>query len=138
VTTPTPKPRGMGLGQALAVGGVLWGATLLLVLGLDRGEWRTGFLTGIVTGGLGGAMGFALIVPTLGKPLKQVVSAMSLGFVGRMILVAAGLFLTLRKLHGEPLGFAFAFFFLFFVFAALELLVVVRHATPDAPAGQES
>ncbi len=128
----------MGLGQALAVGGVLWSATLLLALGMDRGEWRTGLLTGVITGGLGGVMGFALILPTLGKPLQTVVSAMGLGFVGRMILVAAGLLVTLRKLHGEPLGFAFAFFFLFFVFAALELLVVVRHAPPTAPAGQES
>jgi hypothetical protein len=41
-------------------------------------------------------------------------------------------------LNAEPLGFALAFFPLFFVFAALEILVVVHHAPTGPGAGKES
>lgn len=126
------KDRGLALGQAAALGLVLWVAAFGLALSFDDAGWRSGLAAGAVTGGLGGLVGMLLIMPALGKPMNAVVQAMSLGFFGRMVLIAAGLFVTIKRLDGEPLGFAFMFFPLFFVFVALEILVVARHAATAA------
>lgn len=131
--------RGFGLGQAALLGAAVWVASLSGALMLGEGPWARGLVCGVVTGGLGGVVGFGLTVPALGKPLNAVLASMSLGFLARLILVAAGLVVTIRSLDGEPLGFVLAFFPLFFVFAALELLVVARHAQANRPgAAQES
>jgi len=122
--------RGLSLGQAVSLGLLVWGGALWAALAVADNRWRAGLTCGVVTGGLGGAVGFGLMHPTLGKPNKSVISAMSLAFLARMVLVAAGLVVTGRTLQGEPLGFALAFFPLFFIFAALELLMVVRYAPP--------
>ena len=133
------KERGLALGQAAGLGLVLWVAAFGLAVSIEDAAWRSGLAAGAVTGGLGGLVGFLLIMPALGKPMNAVVQAMSLGFFGRMVLIAAGLFVTIKRLEGEPLGFAFMFFPLFFVFVALELLVVARHAATAAPVkSQES
>lgn len=131
--------KGLSRGRAALLGLLLWASAFGLVLSVSDAGWRSGLACGVVTGGLGGVVGFSLILPVLGKPINAVVGAMSLGFLGRMLLVAAGLLVTIRTLEGEPMGFALSFFPLFFVFMLLELLVVAHHAqAPASGKPQES
>ena len=110
----------------------------MLALEVGDARWRGGLACGVVTGGLGALVSAGLIRPALGRPMNAVIAAMGMGFFARMLLVAAGLFVTTRQLHAEPMAFALSFFPLFFVFAALELLVVVRHAQQPSSTSQES
>lgn len=134
MTATTAQTKGLGLGTAAGLGVLVWVAALLVALGVGDPAWRRGLLCGVVVGGLSGAGGFVMTAPVLGKPMNALVAAMSLGFLARLVLIGAGLVVTVRTLRAEPLGFALAFFPLFFVFAALEILVVVRHAPPTAAA----
>lgn len=135
---PQQPRRGFSNGQAVGLGLVVWIASLGAVQGVSDTSWRVGLTTGVVTAGLGFALGFALMLPALGRPLSAIVGAMGLGMMGRMVLVGAGLLVTLKFQQAEPFGFVLAFFPLFFVFLILELLVAAHHApAPARPAAEE-
>jgi hypothetical protein len=138
VTASTAQSKGLGLGAAAALGFVVWLASFAGASSVADRAWKLGLQCGVVTGGLSGLGGFLLTAPVLGKPMNALVGAMSLGFLARLLLIGAGLVVTVRTLNAEPLGFALAFFPLFFVFAALEILVVVHHAPTGPGAGKES
>ncbi len=107
------------------LGGLLGSATALaLVLQLVHGPWRSALGCGVVTGAVGGVVGLALIGWSLGRPIQLALAAMGAGFLFRVALVGAGLWLTLRTLHGAPLGFVAGFFPLFFAFVGLEAAVL--------------
>ena len=138
MTASAAQTKGMGLGSAAVLGLLVWLAAFAGASSVADRAWKLGLQCGVVTGGLSGVGGLLLTAPVLGKPMNALVGAMSLGFLARLLLIGAGLVVTVRTLNAEPLGFALAFFPLFFVFAALEILVVVHHAPTGPGAGKES
>lgn len=90
----------------------------------SEGALQQGLLAGLVAGAISGALGLVLLQNTHGKGMQAAMAAMVGGMLSRMILVGAGLFVTIRGLNAEPLGFAASFFILFAVFATLEWRVV--------------
>lgn len=84
---------------------------------------RLGILSGTAAGGLGGALGLFLMSRAAGKPFNELLLAQLLGFLARILLVAAGL-VVVQRLDGSVGGFVVSFFFLFFLTTALEALLV--------------
>lgn len=119
-----PSRSGFTFVHASVLGALIWLSCLGSAWALGTGAWRPGFLVGVVASGIGGAVGFVLLSATMDKPPSMALTARTAGFFLRIMLVAAGLLITMRSFQGEPLAFAFSFFPLFFVFAILEHLVV--------------
>lgn len=117
---------------------VLFGLTTL-VAGLAplalAGEARTGAATGVAVAALASASALALLGLAFDRGLKLVLGALVSGFLLRMILVAAGV-LVARALGADPLAFVGGFFALYLAHQAIELVVVVRHAPPQAAEGK--
>lgn len=100
------------------------GAAALFSLGSGA---RAGAAAGLIASALGSAVALALLAAAFDRGLKPVLAALVVGFLTRMLLVAAGL-LASGALGGDPLAFTAAFFGLYLAHQAIELTVVVRRA----------
>lgn len=100
-----------------------------------EGPVRLGAGTGVAVGALASASALGLLALAFDRGLKLVLGALVVGFLLRMMLVAAGV-LVAHALGGDPLAFAAAFFALYLAHQVIELAVVVRHARPQAAEGQ--
>jgi hypothetical protein len=100
-----------------------------------EGAVRLGAGAGVATGALASATALALLAAAFDRGLKLVLGALVVGFLLRMLLVAAGV-LVAHAMGGDLLSFAAAFFALYLAHQAIELAVVVRHARPQPAEGQ--
>ncbi len=102
---------------------------------LFEGPARLGAGAGVAVGALASASALGLLALAFDRGVKLVLGALVVGFLLRMMLVAAGV-LVAHALGGDPLAFAAAFFALYFAHQVIELAVVVRRARPQAAEGQ--
>ncbi|MGC4122766.1 MAG: hypothetical protein QM765_50975 [Myxococcales bacterium] len=100
-----------------------------------QGPARLGAGTGVVVGAIASASALGLLALAFDRGLKLVLGALVVGFLLRMMLVAAGV-LVAHVLGGDLLAFAATFFALYLAHQIIELAVVVRHARPQAAEGQ--
>lgn len=123
---PTPAP--FGLRHVVAIAGPAWLAAFAAAWALTTGAVRLGLCAGLVAGLFGAALGLVLLKSALAKPVikpNDLMQVQVLGFLGRLLLVALGLVLTLKS-GGDALWFAFGFFAPFFGVSLLEAIVVFK------------
>ncbi len=113
---------------------ILFAASTVAALALSalaQGGLRSGALAGVITATLSTCFSLVLLKLTFERGVKQVLAAISAGFLLRMMAVAAGL-LVARALGGELLAFAAGFFGLYLVHQTIEIAVVARRTRARA------
>jgi F0F1-type ATP synthase assembly protein I len=138
----TPEADGSALGkEKRAVFGrslILFGLTTLVaavVPALLQGPARVGAAAGVITAALATCVALGALKLTISRDIKQLVAAISAGFLIRMMMVAAGM-LAARALDGDLIAFTAGFFGLYLVHQMSEIAVVSRRARADATEGK--
>lgn len=113
------------------------GTTLLAAVApfLLDGAARTGVVAGVVTGAFASLCALGLLSLAFDRGMKMVLGALAVGFLLRMLLVAAGL-LSSMALGGESLAFVAAFFGLYLAHQIIEFTVVVKRSRSVPAEGQ--
>jgi len=127
-TDPTTRRASTGVGRVALIAGAGWLLGLGATIAFAAGGLRTGLLTGLVTGLLGTAIGLVLLEFALRKADPKptdLLQVQVIGFLGRLLLVGAGLVVVL-KAGGDAIGFAIGFFAPFFGVSLLEAVLVTR------------
>ena len=119
-----------GKRQTLRTGMLLMGLTTglaALVPAALSGAVRLGAGAGLAVAAVASASAIALLALSIDRGIKLVLGALVVGFLLRMLMVAAGLLLA-RSLGADLLAFACGFFALYLAHQLIEVVVVVRRA----------
>jgi hypothetical protein len=98
---------------------------LLASVSLDD-DGRRGILIGAGLGLLNLAVGYPVMRWALRRGMKTALTALSSGFIARLVLVAGLIVYFQRTGEADPTAFAITFLVFFFVYLGLELLLVER------------
>jgi hypothetical protein len=99
-----------------------------LGLSLAAGPHRRGALVGAALSGVAGLLSIRVMGRTASRGAKvaqQALLVMTIGFLGRILLVALGTVLVVRSGESVP-GFVTAFFVVYFILAGIEGAYVQR------------
>ena len=125
--------RGFSVAHATIVSVALWASALAIVLSRAHAPWRAGFVLGIACAAFSGLSGLMATGLTEGRKLNAVLLGRVSAFLGRLLLIGAGLGVTILVAHAEPLAFVLMFFPFFFVSTVLEQLIWATGRSGDAP-----
>ncbi len=89
------------------------------------GASRAGALSGVVGAAISSAVALALLTLALPRGLKQVLAAVGVSFLVRMIVVAAGV-LVAKATGGNLFAFCIGFFALYLAHQLIEIAAVSR------------
>ena len=96
---------------------------------LLAGPSRLGAVIGLATAALATGSSLGILKLTFHGGMKHAVAGLAVGFLLRMLLVAAGLLVALSA-GGEPLAFAATFFGLYLAHQSIEIAMLSRSARP--------
>jgi hypothetical protein len=102
---------------------------------MAAGAERSGALAGVVGAAASSAVALALLIMAMPRGLKQVLAALAVSFLLRMIAVAAGL-LAARATGGDLLAFCIAFFALYLAHQVIEIAAVFRRSGAQPAEGK--
>lgn len=91
------------------------------------GASRAGALSGVAGAAISSAVGLTLLTLALPRGLKQVLAAVGISFLLRMIVVAAGL-LVAKATGGDLLAFCIGFFALYLAHQLIEIAALSRRS----------
>jgi hypothetical protein len=106
-----------------------------IAVGMLPASLRVGAGLGVGTAALSSALTLGFLQLTWRRALKQVIASLAVGFLLRMVMVAAGL-LTALHLGAEPLAFAAAFFGLYLVHQTVEIGMLARRESAARVEGE--
>ena len=106
-------------------------ALAAVVPAMLSGEARVGALVGVLTAAVSSAVALILFKISSSKGIQQALAGQVIGFLGRMLLVAAGLLVS-KAVSGDLLWFAGLFFALFFTHQTIEITALMRLAAQQS------
>ncbi|MGI5863206.1 MAG: hypothetical protein ACOX6T_14260 [Myxococcales bacterium] len=96
---------------------------------LLAGPSRLGAMIGVATAALSTGSSLGILKLTFHGGMKRAIAGLAVGFLLRMLMVAAGLLVALSA-GGEPLAFAAAFFGLYLAHQSIEIAMLSRRSRP--------
>jgi hypothetical protein len=104
-------------------------ALALMAPFLWEGPVRTGALAGSATAIAASALALLLLKATYSRGNKQMLAGLVGGFIGRLVLIAAGL-LTAHALRANLFAFCASFFGLYLAHQVIEITMLSRLSRP--------